>query len=256
MGFHCGVLDSNRGYEGHQKVHTAEAVQEQVVTEAPADDNEPFAPAPTLPSQAKVKKTAKVVPTQGTAAGKAAPSSSKKQAKGKEKELHTPGKSDDDDAEKKEEEEDPEQVLETQQKRKRATAAHFDASPDSGKGQPKKKAKTAVTASAESSRPRVLVPSRLPVPLPHQVGQVRWQETLVPGCLRLQDRRRSKSPLTHVFCLFLQSCVREASRTCLRRECNYMPLRASTFLPSFYFSVCTLCTLCLVFVVFRTQLFP
>ena len=30
------------------------------------------------------------------------------------------------------------QVLETQQKRKRAPATHFDASPDSGKDQPKK----------------------------------------------------------------------------------------------------------------------
>ena len=29
------VLDSNRGHEGHQKVHAAEAAQEQIVTEAP-----------------------------------------------------------------------------------------------------------------------------------------------------------------------------------------------------------------------------
>ena len=81
----CGiplwVLDSNRGHEGHQQVHAAEAVQEDVVTEAPADDTEPVAPAPTLPMQAKVKKTANVIPTQGTAAGKGTPSSSKKQAK-------------------------------------------------------------------------------------------------------------------------------------------------------------------------------
>ena len=62
------VLDSNREYEGHQKVHAAEAVQEDVVTEAPADDTVTVAPAPTLPSQAKVKKTAKAIPTQGTAA--------------------------------------------------------------------------------------------------------------------------------------------------------------------------------------------
>ena len=104
------VLDSNRGYEGHQKVHAAESVQEEVVTEAPADDTEPDAPAPTLPSQAKVKDTAKVVPTQGTAAGKGTPSSSKKQAKGKEKESDKPGESDDDDADEEEEDEDPEQV--------------------------------------------------------------------------------------------------------------------------------------------------
>ena len=44
-----------------------------------------------------------------------------------------------------------------------------------------------------SSRPRVLVLSRPVVPLPPQVGQVRWQEAWVPGWLRLQDRRRSKS---------------------------------------------------------------
>ena len=147
------VLDSNRGYEGHQKVHAAQAVQEEVVAEAPADDTEPIAPAPTLPMQAKVKKTAKVVPTQGTAAGKGTPSSSKKQAKGKEKESDKPGESDDDDADEEEEEEDPEQVLETQPKRKRAPAAHFDASPESGKDQPKKKAKTAASASAEFKPP-------------------------------------------------------------------------------------------------------
>ena len=32
------VLDSSRGYEGHHKVQAAEAVKEDVVTEAPADD--------------------------------------------------------------------------------------------------------------------------------------------------------------------------------------------------------------------------
>ena len=153
----CGIplwfLDSNRGYEGHQKVHAAEAVQEEVVTESPADDTEPVAPAPTLLMQTKVKKTAKVVPTQGTAAGKGTPSSSKKQAKGKEKESDKPGESVDDDADEEEEEEDPEQVLEMQPKRKRAPAAHFDASPQSGKDQPKKKAKTAASANAEFKPP-------------------------------------------------------------------------------------------------------
>ena len=146
------VLDSNRG-QGHQQVHAAEAVQEDVVTEAPADDTEPVAAAPTLPMQAKVKKTAKVIPTQGTAAGKGTPSSSKKQAKGKEKESDKPAESDDDDTNEEEEEEDPEQVLETQQKRKRAPAAHFDASPESGNEQPKKKAKTAASATAEFKPP-------------------------------------------------------------------------------------------------------
>ena len=134
-------------------MHAAEAVQEDVVTEAPADDTEPVAPAPTLPMQAKVKKTAKVIPTQGTAAGRGTPSSSRKQAKRNEKESDKPMESDNDDTDEEEEEEDPGQVLETQQKRKRAAAAHFDASPASGKEQPKKKAKTAATASAEFKLP-------------------------------------------------------------------------------------------------------
>ena len=114
-------------------MHAAEAVQEDVLTEAPADNTEPVAPAPTLPMQAMERKTAKVTPTQGTAAGKGTPSSSKKQAKGKEKEWDEPGESDDDAADEKEQEEDPEQVLETQPRRKRAPAAHFDASAESGK---------------------------------------------------------------------------------------------------------------------------
>ena len=32
------VLDSRGAFEGHQKEHAAEAVQERIVTEAPADD--------------------------------------------------------------------------------------------------------------------------------------------------------------------------------------------------------------------------
>ena len=51
------------------------------------------------------------------------------------------------------EEEDPDQVLETQPKRNRAPAAHFDASPESGKDQPKRKANTAASASAEFKPP-------------------------------------------------------------------------------------------------------
>ena len=107
------ALDSNRGFEGHQKVHAAGAFQEQIVTEAPAHNDEPAAPSPTLPTVANVKKTAKVVPTQGTAAQKGAPLSSKKQAKGEEKESDKPGESDDDDADEETEEQDPAQVPET-----------------------------------------------------------------------------------------------------------------------------------------------
>ena len=134
-------------------MHAGKAVRKDVVTEAPADDTEPVAPAPTLPMQAKVKKTFKVVPTKGTAAAKGTPSSGKKQAKGKAKESDRPAASDDDDADEEEEEEDTEQVLETEQKRKQTPAAHFDASPEPGKEQPKKKAKTAATASAEFKPP-------------------------------------------------------------------------------------------------------
>ena len=166
------VLNSNRGHERHQQLHAAETVQEDVVTEAPAMDTEPVAPASTLPMQAKVKKTANVIPTQGTAAGKATPSSSKKQAKGKDKESDKPAESDDDDADEEEEEDDPEQVVETQQKRKQAPAAHFDASPESGKEQPKKKAKTAATANAEFKPPSPsgAKPSRGTVASPSQTS--------------------------------------------------------------------------------------
>ena len=82
--------------------------------------------------------------------------SSKKHAKGKEKESNKPGESDDDNADEESEDEDPAQVLETQQKRKRAPASHFDGSPDdSGKDQPRKVyiAKTAVTTSAGCKPP-------------------------------------------------------------------------------------------------------
>ena len=144
------ALDSNRGHKGHQEVHAAEAVQEHILTEAPADNSEPLAPAPTLPSKAKLKKTPKVVPTERTAAGKGTPSRSKKQAKGKKKESDKPEESDNDDADGETEAQDPAQILETQQKRMRAPGSHFNASPDdSGKDQPKKKAKTAATASEE-----------------------------------------------------------------------------------------------------------
>ena len=94
-------------------------------------------------------------------------------------------------------------MLETQQKRKRAPAFHFDVSPDDlGNDQLKKKAKSAASASAEFKPPSHsgAQPSRGTVASPS--GKVQWQETWVPGWLRLQDRRRSKSRLTHVFFLF------------------------------------------------------
>ena len=219
------------------------------MTEAPADDTEAVPPAPTLPMQAKVKKTAKVIPTQGTAARKGTPSSSKKQAKEKENQTTT---------------------MPTRRRKKTIRSKYWRPS-RSASGHPpltsiqalnlvrnsrRRKRRLLPPLVQSSSRPRVLVPSGLVVLLPLQVGQVRWQEAWVPVWLWLRDRRRNKSPLTQLFRLFWQSCVRGASRTRLRRECNYMPLRACTFLLSFYFSVCMLCTSCPVFVAFCTQLFP
>ena len=95
-------LDSNRRHAGHQKVHAAEAAQEQIVTESPVDESVSTAPqpAPTLP---KLKKTAKVVLIRGTAAGKRTFSSSKKQEKEKGKESTKTEESDNDDADKEEE---------------------------------------------------------------------------------------------------------------------------------------------------------
>ena len=178
------------------------------MTEAPADDSEPVAPAPTLPSRAMLKRTAKVVPTQGTA-GKGTPPSSKKQQKGKDKESDNPGESDDDDAGEESEEEDPAQVLETQQKRKRAPASHLDASPDdSGKDQPKRKAKTAPTASADFKPPSGSGAQSSPGTVASPIGTSTVARSL-RSSLRVQDRRRSKPRFTHVFLsLFAGMCAR------------------------------------------------
>ena len=75
------VLDSNRGHEGHQQVHAAEAVREDVVTEAPADDTEPVAPAPTL--QAKVKKVFESCTKSGYCSRKGNPLEWQQACKGK-----------------------------------------------------------------------------------------------------------------------------------------------------------------------------
>ena len=240
------VLDSNRGYEGHQQVPAAEAVKEDVVTEAPADDTEPVAPAPTLPMQAKVRKTANIIPTQGP------PRVARSRQKEKRRNRTSPR--------------NQTTTMPTRRRKKRIQSKYWRPSrcasghppltlmqaPNLVRNSRRRKRRLLPVLVQSSSRPRVLVPSRLVVPLPLQMGQVRSQEAWVPGWLRLLDRRRNKSPLTPVFRLFLQSCVREASRTRLRRECNYMPLRACTFLPSFNLSVCTLCTSCAVFVAFCT----
>ena len=143
------VLDSNCGHEGHQKVHAAEAAQEQIVGEAAVEESESTVPKParTLP---KLKRTAQFVPTRGTAAGKGTPSSSKKQGKGKGEESDKPEESHVDNVDEEIEDEDPEQALESQQKRKQAPASPLHASPDDlVKDQPKKKLKTAASASAE-----------------------------------------------------------------------------------------------------------
>ena len=89
-------LDRDLGHKGHRKVHAAKSAQKRIVSEAPAGDSECTAPkyAPTVP---KLKKTAHVVPTRGTAAGKGTPSSSKKQAKEKAKDSDKADESDDED---------------------------------------------------------------------------------------------------------------------------------------------------------------
>ena len=113
------VLDSHQGHEGHQKVPVAEATQKQIVSQAPDDDSESTAPKP-APTLSKLKKTAQVVPTRGTAAGKGTPSSSKKQAKEKGKGSDKAEETHNDDGDKESEEDDLDQVLGTQQKRKGA----------------------------------------------------------------------------------------------------------------------------------------
>ena len=131
------VLNSDRHHKGHKRVHVAQAAQEQIVSEAPVDGGESTTtkPAPTLP---KLKKTAEVVRTQGTALGKGNPSSSRRQAKEKGKESDKAKETDDEDGGEEEEEEDLDEVLETQQKQKRAPTSHYDASPDdAAKDQPK-----------------------------------------------------------------------------------------------------------------------
>ena len=81
----------------------------------------------------------------------------------------------------------------------------MQAAPTLVRNSPRRKRRLLPVLLQSSSRPRVLVPCRLEVPLPLQVGQVQQQEAWVPGWLRLLDRRRSKSPLTQVLRLFLQS---------------------------------------------------
>ena len=201
------VSDSNGGHEGHQKLHAAEAVQEPIVTEAPADDSESPAPAPTLP---KLKKTAQVVPTLGTAAGKGTPSSSKKQEKAKGKESDKPG--------------DQTTTMPARRQKKRIRRKCCRPS-RTASGRPRltsmrvamirvrtsqrRKQRLLRVLVQSSRRPGVLVLSHSVVPLPPEVGEVRWQEAWVLGWLRLQDRRRSKPQLTHVFLsLFAVMCVR------------------------------------------------
>ena len=78
------VLDSNGGHEGHQRVHAAEATQEQIVFEAPVDDSEFTAPKP-QPILPKLKETAQDAPTWGTAAGKGTPQVARSMQKKKER---------------------------------------------------------------------------------------------------------------------------------------------------------------------------
>ena len=190
-------------------MHAAEAIQEQIVTQAPADHSGPVAPAPTLPSQAKVTRTAKVAPTQGTAARTGTPSSSKKQRKGKEKESDKP------------ENQTTTMPARTQKKRiqrkcwrpSRSASRHplltsMRVPMIPVRTSQSRKQRLLRLLVQISSRPCVLLLSHPVVPLPPQLGQVRWQEAWVQGWLWLLDRRRSKSPFTHVlFSLFAVMCA-------------------------------------------------
>ena len=173
------LWNSIRGHAGHQKVHAAEAAEEHIVSEAAVDDNESTTTklAPTLH---KMKKTAKVVQTGGTTAGKETASSSRKQAKEKGKESDKAEETDNEDGEEEDGDEDLDQVLETQQKRKRPSTSQFEGSPvDAATDQPKKQAKTAAIAGSKPRSCSGFQPSRGTVASLSRGG-------------RLQHRRRSK----------------------------------------------------------------
>ena len=234
-------------------MHAAEAGQEQVVSEAFGHDSESSTTktAPTLPG---MKKTARVLPTRGTAAEKETPSSSNKQAKERRKESEKAEETDGENADEENEEEDPDHVLETQQKQKPAPTSYFDASPDDASNdQPKKKLKTSARTEVKPALCSGSQPSSGTVDSP--MVEVRSQEACLPSWPRWHHRRRSRSRLAKLLFLILQSCVREVSRTCLRRECIYMPLKACTVLQSFYLSKCTYCLSCCAFPSLLTQLF-
>ena len=138
----CGVAlrvgDSDSRHQGHLKVHTAEAPQEEDVSEASVDESESTAPTPP-----QMKRTAKVVPTLGIAARNETPLSNKKKAKEKGKESEKAEDTEDEEADEEVEQDDLEHVMGTR-KRKQTPTCFFEASPDGApKDQPKKKAKTA-----------------------------------------------------------------------------------------------------------------
>ena len=159
-------LDSNPEYQGHQKVHAAEAVQEQIVTEAPADDSEPDT---YLAKTSQGEEHCQSCTYSGYCRKGQPPPVARSRRKERRRNRTSPqnqtttmptGLRRGDSA----------QLLETQQKRKRAPASHFDASPDdSGKDQPKNKGETAAAAStgfnlpsrsgAQSSRGTIASPS-------------------------------------------------------------------------------------------------
>ena len=89
-----GTPDSDRGQQGHQKLHAGEAAHEQEVSEAPVPAIE--STVPTLP---KMKKTAQIVPTRSTAVRKETPSSGNKKAKERGKESNKADGAEDENAE-------------------------------------------------------------------------------------------------------------------------------------------------------------
>ena len=113
MPFYSGIGVATEVMKGTRRGMLQKPPKKQIVAEALVDDSESTTtkPAPTLP---KLKKTANVLPTWGTAAREGTPASSKKQAKEKGKESDKAEETDDEDGDEEEEEQDLHQVLESQ----------------------------------------------------------------------------------------------------------------------------------------------
>ena len=174
MAFHPGFC-TGFVHVGHQKVYAAEAAQEPIVSEVPADESESTAPknAPTLP---KLKKTAKVVPTRGTAAreefSRVARSRRKRRERNRTRREN--------------------QTTTMATRGRKMIPSKYWRHSRSGSGRPpltlmqvpmirvrtsqRRKRRLLQVLVQSSSRHRVLVLSHPLVPLPRQLENVQWQE--------------------------------------------------------------------------------